>query len=343
MRRLALASATAGLILCGCATPYSLSPVGGDTVAVRYEKGRATLVSHAQQGSIRLAPLNTSYNGRMFFAVVAYNEGGTPANLGYESLRISVDGQALPLHSYEDLKHDAEVKASWGKVAIALAGGLQTVANEQAAHSYTSGHVYAGRYSAGFTTSSYDPAVALQLNRETSADMASGFGAIDAALDHKLAGLDANILRTTTIDPGQADGGVIAVDKPDLTKAAVRRVDVVVRFQGEDHAFAFYAVRAGAQAPVPLPQTLASEPEVQKTLALNSRGNNGALVPPITPTPELPTYQTVSSAPATSGESASVTSQDIHWYPAPAISLTSSSRVTQVVVTPTGGVLYGEN
>lgn len=81
---------------------------------------------------------------------------------------------------------------------------------------------------------------------------------IDRKLDYTLDQLGAEILQTTTIDPGSSFGGmvILPIDK-DAGHPADIRVDVT--FDGRIYAFGFRLTPSGIGVPPPVPATVRAD------------------------------------------------------------------------------------
>lgn len=240
-KKLAAASAAA-LMVSGCASTYSIQPVATAAQEVTYDHGTALTMSKKARGAVRVAPVATEFNGRMQLAVVAFNTGAAPANLGPENVRVYMSGGApLQVHTYEQLAREARRSAAWATFAVALAGAANSYAASQPATAQTYGSAYSNRGYVNYssTTTVYNPANAALANSINQANTNRELSQINAALGATLNGLGNSILRTTTIAPDSVFGGNVVVDRPHFAKGEAQTVRVVVTFSGEDHEFTF--------------------------------------------------------------------------------------------------------
>lgn len=301
MRRIVLG--LAATVLSGCASTYSLQPLQTPDLQVRYDRGAATLLSIKDNGAVRVAPMSDTLSDRMVLAVVAFNRSGAPVNLGYENVAISLgDGTPVRLFTYDQLRQEANTKAAWAAVGLALSAAANGYAASQAAYSSSSGMVTTSYGStAYFRTNSYNPGVALALNQANAHREQAQAAQIGANLNDTLAALDGSILRTTTIDPGMAGGGQIVAERPRFNKGVSPRIDVRVTFNGEVHQFSFLASQGAttraatlAQA-APPPPVLAPTPVSTEAASYFATPSMNGTAPP---SGARPTAQSPYSSPA---------------------------------------------
>jgi len=233
MRRNAAAAFMACVVITAAgassADAYQLNPAPSQpNVGVRYDRGVGILLSRMAGGAVRVQPLSDSIEGgRLDLSIVAFNLSAIPANLGLEDVTVTYDnGAPMRLYGYEEIRQDAKNRANWRKATVAL---------------MTGGILY-GAYRAGDDGT---------VSRDAARQASNQWNAISDQLDREFDRLNGVILRTTTIDPGGIDGGYIRLDKPVFNKGLSPRIDLSVRFNGEIHHFSFYAIKDGAQLPLP--------------------------------------------------------------------------------------------
>lgn len=191
-------------------------------VKIRYLSGQPTFVS-AQPGSVvELAAPEATKARRIGLGVAVFNNGQQPITLGYENVSVRTSaGAPVPLITYEQLQHQAKVRAGWATFFGALAAGL---------NSYGASREGYGRV--GNIT--FDSPIARQYALDRAdAQNAALFTSISQRLDATLANLNASVLRTTTIDPGTTFGGLVAFDLP--KGLTLRDLIITVSFGGDTH------------------------------------------------------------------------------------------------------------
>lgn len=232
----------AACLLSACATTYSLNPSASLTQDVRYDRGSPVVLSRKERGAVRVAPASSEFEGRMALAVVAFNEGDTPANIGFENVSVTTgSGRPVRTYSFEQLTREARTAAAWQAFAVALGSAANAYAASQPATVNTYGSVYGSGGYATYTghTTIYNPSATAAANQLNQIQTANNLDRIASTLEATLAGLDGSVLRTTTIDPGQAAGGTVIADKPKFGKGEQQDVRVMVTFNGEEHEFSF--------------------------------------------------------------------------------------------------------
>lgn len=201
----------------------ALSTTGANAaVKIRYVSGQPTFVS-AQPGSVvELAAPEATRERRIGLGVAVFNNGQQPFTLGYENVSVRTSaGAPVPLVTYEQLQHQAKVRAGWATFFGALAAGLNTYGASQ------QGYGRVGRIT-------FDSPIARQYALDRAdAQNAALFTSISQRLDATLAGLNASVLRTTTIDPGTTFGGLVAFDLP--KGLTLRDLIITVSFGGDTH------------------------------------------------------------------------------------------------------------
>jgi hypothetical protein len=218
MRRLSALAVSLALLAFG-------GPVDGADagVKVRYFKGQPTYISTMPASAVEVAVPEQRKGRRVMVAVVALNFGAEPTSLGYENVDIrTASGEEAKLVTYDELRHQAKVRAGWTTFFAGVAAGL----NSYGAARY-GGSGYIGR------VPYYSPVGAQMALDRADAQNAALFTSIAVNLDETLGKLDGAVLRTTTIDPRTSFGGYVAFDLP--KGATVADMVAVVTFGGDTH------------------------------------------------------------------------------------------------------------
>jgi hypothetical protein len=218
MRRLRALAASLALLAFG--GPIGSADAG---VKVRYFKGQPTFISTMPASAVEVGIPEQRKGKRVMVAVVALNFGAEPTSLGYENVDIrTASGGEAKLVSYDELRHQAKVRAGWTTFFAGVAAGL----NSYAAARY-GGSGYVGR------VPYYSPVGAQMALDRADAQNTALFTSIAVNLDETLGKLDGAVLRTTTIDPRTSFGGYVAFDLP--KGATVADMVAVVTFAGDTH------------------------------------------------------------------------------------------------------------
>ena len=227
------------LLTSGCATQYSVSPIADASQQVRYWHGKPTTYSEMRLGAVQVTPLGVNSDDRVGFSVVVFNKSGQAANFGVENLSlVQADGGPGKIMTSAELEREAKVHAAWQTFAAALAGGAEMYAAARNSESTTEGTAYTPVGPVNYYARTYNPALAQANMQLASMQMSSNLRTIESSLDQKVEQIRGNILQTTTINPGSADGGIAVADT--LSSSHFPQ-DVVlhVNWNGEDHAFKF--------------------------------------------------------------------------------------------------------
>lgn len=211
MKKLVCAFAAASLAISGpasAAKTVALQPIAGETQEVRYEQGIPTV----ENFSVRVMPLRELDHGSMQFAIAAFNSGDRPFNFGVENIKVSHNGQEVPVFTRDELEKKAKSRARWSQLGYALLAGAAAAAqnNNYTATTYTPRGVY--------RTVVNRPG----LSGSQVATIAVGGGAIalsQIGLQKTLESIGEEVLQTTTVDPGEGYGGRIVVSKLKKAKA----------------------------------------------------------------------------------------------------------------------------
>lgn len=209
---LALAAATPAW-----SKPYAIEPVAAEGQAVRFEAGVPSIESTLSASDAWVSPTARSFDKRMTITVGVLNGGDVAADVDYASVEVyTAEGVRLATYDLAALEKEEKSKAAFAGLAVGLMGGLASAG--------------ANRYGYG---TSYQPAALASGFANTSASVMTS---VNANMETQLAQLGQNILRRTTVAPGQVGGGYVVVQKPPKGTTALR---VRVTFAGDIHEFRF--------------------------------------------------------------------------------------------------------
>ena len=224
----------------------AVQPIQVGSETVRFNQGVPTLDLQLPHGAVQVTPLAMDHGG-LAFGVAVLNTGDQPANFDITSLDVHAGQQALPVFSREQLEAKAKKRAMWASIALAAVGGLSAAAAASQRDYYQSTLVTPrGTYRATYSA----PSTAGQIQAAAiTAGTGVGIASIQSALDQTRAALGASTVQLTTVNPGEGYGGRVVLPKI-KNKALPQRVDMVVRWNGENYAFAFQLAKRGTPAPV---------------------------------------------------------------------------------------------
>jgi hypothetical protein len=245
LRKLSLALALgASALLSGCATHYLVDPIAGPNQEVRYDRGEPTTYSELANGAVQITPFGVDErDGRLVFGVAAYNKSQAPANFGVENVYLSAgDGRQLRVFTADQLVHEAQARANGASVAVAILGLAAAVAAIDGASWTESGRYWTRRGPVRFVNRYNNPGAAMFGAVTAGVGTGLAIGSIRNDLNRRIAGIDNEILTTTTIDPDESTGGIVVGEKI-TAGGAPRDVMVTVNFNGEQHQFQFGIVQ----------------------------------------------------------------------------------------------------
>jgi hypothetical protein len=223
-------------------TRLSFEPIAIDGNSVRYTQGEVTVDSRREHGAVQLMPLGLDH-GRLTFGVSVLNLGTEAYNFGISDIHATVGGQDVVVLSRERLDQMARRRAGWAQFAVALAAGLGAAAAASSHNTYrATTYGPRGTYRTIIRTQSAGGQVAAAA---TVAGGAYTVAQIQNQLDPPRAALAEEIVQTTTVDPEDSYAGRFVIEKPTgRVRGWPQDVRVVVTMNGEEHQFAFHAIRA---------------------------------------------------------------------------------------------------
>ncbi|WP_293335837.1 hypothetical protein [Parvibaculum sp.] len=237
------------IALSACTTAYtvSVSPSSNEQTT-RYFDGVPAVISELANSVVVVIPPAHAVEKRGRFGIVSVNRGTNPINFGSENVAVeAADGAHVHVYSYAELLDEEKSRQAWAAVAAALAaaGNSMQAANAGYTTSYGSytGSTYgtyggspysATTYGSGYVTT-YDPAKAqaaqATANQQNIANLKSVQMA-NALNERRLQ----EILKTTTISPGDSHSGEIVFDVPQGTGES-KYVSVLVSAGVDRHVF----------------------------------------------------------------------------------------------------------
>lgn len=226
--------------------------IGAETA--RYYRGQPAVSLRQPTGTIEVRPVRVE-KGKAMFALAVFNEGAQAANFGIENILASVNAIPVGLPTYQQLVADAEDKARGARIGtIIAAGALAGIASTASNRGTYVRHVSGPRRSYTRVIHWRDDTPAILGATAAIAGGAMVMRGIDRKLDYTLDQLGAEILQTTTVDPGSSFGGLIVVPIP-KDRGFHGQIQLTVMFNGTAYPFAFRLTPPGAPPPAPLPAT----------------------------------------------------------------------------------------
>jgi hypothetical protein len=174
------------------------------------------------------------------FRVVVLNRSDEAIVFGPENVTIEYgDGEHVAMATYDELEGKLRRDIKRRQALAALGGALSA----GSANGYTTGSVdysgttnYGTQFRGSGTYSTYDPALARQQQQEVQAQSAATNQAIQA---RQLTGGQAlqSLVRTSSIQPGEVFGGILAYAAPKSFKRlpASSKITIVIKLGDEEH------------------------------------------------------------------------------------------------------------
>ena len=247
-----------------------LQPLPFGSATLRHYQGQPTVAIKGRNGVVEMAPLAMDH-GCVNFGITVFNNSGRAADIDLSDVTIFVADAPATILTASDLQKRANSRAFWTSMAVAAVGGLSAgIANASSAHATIR---TSGRHGTQVTKIRYQDGT-------NSANAALIGGATIAAATsvqekgrREAAAVGDEILGLTTVDPGDAYGGRVVIDK--IKADLPQTILVSVRWNGEVYSSKWQLVPAGTPAPL-------FAPEVE-TASQVSPSSLAAVPPPIRP------------------------------------------------------------
>ncbi len=228
---------------------YVVHPVRLDSESIRFDHGSPTIDADGERGAVQVTPLAMDH-GSFSFSVAVLNKGDVDADFDVSDVTAEVLGKQVSAFTREELERKAQNRAMWASIAVAVAGGVSSIAAANQRDYYHSRLVtphgtYRGFYSAPSAAGQVQAAI-------ISAGTVYTVAKIQENLDATRDALGNAIVQRTTIGPSESYGGQVIFNKIKL-KTVPQKLTVVVRWNGEDYRFGFVIGKKGMKAPAIAP------------------------------------------------------------------------------------------
>ena len=187
-----------------------LQPLPYGSAMLRHYQGKPSIELRGRNGSIEITPLPMDH-GCINFGVVVFNNSNRAAEIDLGNVTAFVGEARADVLTVSDLQKRANNRAFWSTMAIAAVGGL--AAGVVAASSSHTTIRTSGAHGNQVTKIRYDDGS----NSANAALIGASGVAAAASIQEKAARMQARfsdeILGRTTVDPGDAYGGRVVIDK----------------------------------------------------------------------------------------------------------------------------------
>ena len=247
MRRLltALAILIAASPAAAKTAQIDIQPIQIGNETGRYREGVASVDLLATNGAVRIGPL-PRLDDNLRFAVTVYNNGDKPVDFDVGNVTATASGASVPAHTTERHAARERSKSLMGPVPIGLIGMAAWAASASKtsidpSRPYTphGGDTFIARY----------PNYAGQFQAYGVAhDTGWAISAIQQRLDMTTDAFSEEMVRRTTVDPGDSYSGFILLQSIPYRVPVI--VDLTVDWNGEKYPFRFQVVKPGTPAPI---------------------------------------------------------------------------------------------
>lgn len=238
------------------AAEYVLDVIAKPGQTSRFEDGREALDDVTPTSSVRILEPRQQTPKQGGFRVYVVNNSGKPFNFGPESITVKLqDGTSIAMLTYQDLLKQEKRREAWQALAVGLAAAGRNMQASQAGYSYGSatytGNTYGSFGSTPYTANSYGTATYSGYNA------GAAFAAQSVANEQNQRDLQAmqlgqaarredlaQIMKMTTVDHGQAFGGIVQYMIPSTVRSSKVPVPITIEVRTGDEVHTFQATLA---------------------------------------------------------------------------------------------------
>ena len=251
------------VLLAGCSTYGTLTPISGANQRVVVEDGHDVLYSKKENLVAVAVPGTFESNARMKAYVQVGN--GTQTEFLFSPEQIQVISncgtsfeKATHVYTYEELIAEERSKQMWMAIAAAFSAAGNSMAAANSGYSYQSGtysgNYYGNVYGTGMTNYSgnfvgsysgytYDPAKAQMAQDIAEMKNQQLMQSIMQNSQSAMYELSRTILKENTVLPGNICGGLIEMDTPSVSDDSTY-MQITVTTGGEEHVFKYLIDKA---------------------------------------------------------------------------------------------------
>jgi hypothetical protein len=219
-----------------------LQPLPYGSAILRHYQGKPSIELRGRNGSIEVTPLPMDH-GCINFGIVVFNNSGRAADIDLSNVTVLVGDAPATILTVSDLQKRANNRAFWSAMAVAAVSGL--AAGVVAASSSHTTIRTSGAHGSQVTKIRYNDGS----NTANAALISASGVAAAASIQDKAARarFDDEILGLTTVDPGDAYGGRVVVDK--IKNPLPQTIMMSVEWNGEVYASKWQLVPEGTPEP----------------------------------------------------------------------------------------------
>lgn len=238
------------------AAEYVLDVTATAQQTSRFEDGREAVDDAAQTSSVRILEPRQQTPKQGGFRIYVLNNSGKPFNFGPESITVKMaDGKSIAMLTYQDLLKQEKRRGAWQALAVGLAAAGRNMQASQAGNTYGTatytGNSYGTFGSTPYTANSYGTATYSGYNAGTAFAAQSvaneqnqrDFQAMHLSQAAKREDL-VQVMKTTTVDHGQAFGGIVQYMIPSAVRSSKAPVPITIEVRTGDEVHTFQATLA---------------------------------------------------------------------------------------------------
>lgn len=222
-----------------------LQPVPYGTAILRHHQGQPTIELRGRNGAIEVTPLAMDH-GCVNFGITVFNRSNRASDIDLSDVSVSVGEAPAHIFTVNELQKRANHRAFWTSMAVAAVSGVAAgvVAASSSHATIRSSGPYGTRVSRITYHDGYNSANAAIIG----ASGAAAAGSIQANGRRDAAQIGDEILALTTVDPGDAYGGRVVIDK--IKAPLPQAITVRVEWNGDAYVSKWQLVPEGTPAPL---------------------------------------------------------------------------------------------
>jgi len=262
-----------------------LQPVPYGSAILRHYQGQPSVVIKGRGGTVEIAPLAMDH-GCVNFGVTVFNNSSRPADIDLGDVTVFVGDAPAEILTTNMLQKRAEKRAFWTSMAVAALGGIGAgLAATSSSHTTIRS---SGPHGTHVTRISYhDGSNGANAALISATGVAAG-ASIQENGRRQAAQIGDEILGLTTVDPGDAYGGRVVIDK--IKAPLPQTILVSVKWNGELYTSKWQLAPEGTPAPLfseapAVEATTVSPPAQIRPAVLVEERREPAAAQPIRPVP----------------------------------------------------------
>jgi len=198
----------------GCGVSLvQMRPLGDN---VTNDRGKALATSEQRMSRVAVQPAVGSYDrkARAEFWIFAENLGDRAVDFSESDIKVEIDGEPAAVLTADDLRQEAAEDADDARRSARIAAAFRGMAATNAGTQHSTTTIYSPRGTTTIQSTTTDPAAAQAAQRDNVRVRDAQLARADATEHQALSRIAETALARTTLLPGQALTGFIAVESP---------------------------------------------------------------------------------------------------------------------------------